>query len=142
MLVNRAVDWTQNYRAPDVVVNLNTTTARFHGTHWEGGPDFAVEIASPNDRVWDKLDFYAKVSTRELLILDRNPWRLTLLRLNKDRMAEVGCSTLEANDELFSEVIPFSFRLVRRTYGPAVEITNLSDGKISYAPENAPPPMA
>ncbi len=135
---DRADGWTQNYRGPDVVVYLHTTTAKFHGTHWEGGPDFAVEIASDNDRTWDKLDFYAQVNTRELLIVDRNPWRLTLLRPAAGKMAEVGCSKLEDQAELVSAIIPFSFRLVKRTYGPAIEIKNLTDGQISYAPEDPP----
>jgi Uma2 family endonuclease len=137
---DRAVDWTKNYRGPDVVVYLNTTTAKFHGTHWEGGPDFAVEVASENDRTWDKLEFYAKVNTRELLIVDRNPWRLTLLRLDAGAMQEVGSSQLSDNSELVSAVIPFSFRLVTRSYGPAIEIKNLTDGQISYAPEDPPLP--
>jgi Uma2 family endonuclease len=139
---DRAVDWAQNYRCPDVVVYLNNTTAKFHGTHWEGGPDFAVEVASPNDRTWEKLSFYAKVKTRELLIIDRKPWKLTLLRLADDQMVEVGESTLLASEELRSEVIPFDFRLVNRPYGPAIEIQNLVDGQVSHAPEEGPPPRA
>jgi Uma2 family endonuclease len=139
---DRAEDWTKNYRGPDVVVYLNTTTARFHGTHWEGGPDFAVEVASENDRTWEKVDFYAQVKTGELLIVDRNPWQLTLLRLDGNKMIEVGCSTPTTSEKLVSKVIPFTFRLVTRSYGPAIEITNHSDGQISYAPADAPPPMA
>jgi Uma2 family endonuclease len=139
---DRAEDWTKNYRGPDVVVYLNTTTAKFHGTHWEGGPDFAVEVASENDRTWEKIDFYAQVKTRELLIVDRNPWQLTLLRLDGSKMSEVGSSTAAANEKLVSAVIPFSFRLVTRPYGPAIEITNQGDGQISYAPAEAPPPIA
>jgi hypothetical protein len=121
---------------------LNNTTAKFHGTHWEGGPDFAVEVASDNDHTWEKLAFYAKVKTRELLIVDRKPWKLTLLRLADDQMVGVGESTLLVSKELRSDVIPFQFRLVNRPYGPAIEIQNRVDGQISYAPEEGPPPRA
>lgn len=137
---DRAEDWKSNYRCPDVVVFLATTTAIFHGTHWQGGPDFAVEVASDNDRTWDKLQFYAKVSTRELLIVDRNPWQLTLLRLINAEMKEVGVSTLEKSEELRSEVIPFAFRMVTKSNYPTIEITNLSNGEISYAPNDPPLP--
>ncbi|WP_425616522.1 Uma2 family endonuclease [Anatilimnocola sp. NA78] len=111
---DRQTDWTKNYRCPDVVVYLNSTTARFHGTHWEGGPDFAIEVVSPNDRTWDKLDFYAKIGTRELLIIDRDPWEITLLRLEADKLTESGRSNLTNGQELLSQTIPFSFRLVSR----------------------------
>lgn len=137
---DRGENWTSNYRCPDVVVYLNTTSAKFHGSHWEGGPDFAVEVASEKDQTWEKLGFYAKVSTRELLIVDRNPWRLTLLRLDNGMMKEVGRSLNEDNAELISNVIPFGFRLINRSYGPAIQIRNLTDGQVSYAPADPPLP--
>src|SRR5438094_7815128 len=44
---DREEDWQFNYRCPDVVAFLRESTARNCGTHWLGGPDFAVEILSP-----------------------------------------------------------------------------------------------
>ena len=67
-------DWTRNYRIPDVAVYLNDTSARDEGSHWLGGPDLAIEIVSPEDLSREKLPFYAKVGTREVLIVDRDPW--------------------------------------------------------------------
>src|SRR3954451_11146707 len=61
-------DWKDNYRCPDVVVVLNGGRAEDHGTHWFGGPDFAVEIVSKKDRSRDKFDFYSSVGVRELLL--------------------------------------------------------------------------
>ncbi len=136
---DRAEGWTENFRCPDVVVFLHTTAARFHGTHWEGGPDFAVEIVSENDHTRDKLDFYAKVRTHELLIVERKPWKLLLLRLSGDQLVEAGTSTLDQSEALDSSVIPFRFELVTRPYGPAIKITNRTDGQVAYAPEEAPP---
>src|SRR3954467_7336334 len=42
-------DWTKNYRCPDVAVFLEGTAAQNRNTFWLGGPDFAVEIVSPDD---------------------------------------------------------------------------------------------
>ena len=59
-------------------------------TFWFGGPDFAVEIVSPGDRSREKLDFYAKVGTRELLLVDRKPWSLELYRLDGEKLSASG----------------------------------------------------
>jgi Uma2 family endonuclease len=58
---DREEGWEFNYRVPDVAVFLAGTAARDCGAHWLGGPDFAVEIASPEDDIRDKLPFYASV---------------------------------------------------------------------------------
>ena len=73
---DREEDWINNYREPDVAVFLEGTTARDMGTHWLGGPDLAIEILSLGDPAREKLDFYAKVHVRELLVVDRDPWRM------------------------------------------------------------------
>ena len=71
----------QNYRIPDLIVYLNTNPARDRDTHYVGGPDFALEVVSPGEDGTAKLDFYAAVGTREVLVIDRDPWALTLYRL-------------------------------------------------------------
>ena len=78
---DREEKWTSNYRVPDVTVFLNDNPAENRNTHWFGGPDLAIEIVSDNDKSRKKLDFYASVATRELLIVDRAPWQLELFRL-------------------------------------------------------------
>src|SRR5688500_17695917 len=78
----RVAGWKQNYRCPDVVVALAGGRAQDCGTHWCGGPDFVVEIRSPSEDPRDKLDFYAAVGTREVLVIDRDPWGLELFRLD------------------------------------------------------------
>src|SRR5947208_2074247 len=47
-ITDREENWEKNYRCPDVVVFLPGNPAQDRGTHWYGGPDFAVEIISPN----------------------------------------------------------------------------------------------
>lgn len=83
---DRSDDWERNYRIPDISVFLNDTTAVDRGSYWQGGPDLAVEVVSPGDQSRAKLDFYASVHTRELLILDREPWQLEFYRLSSNSL--------------------------------------------------------
>ena len=98
-------------------------------THWCGGPDVAIEIVSPNDRSRKKIPFYQSVSTRELLIVDRRPWRLTLFRLVDGKLGEVGESTLPDPQVLASEVVPLSFQLAQVAEKPAILVKHLQDGR-------------
>lgn len=106
-------NWKQNFRCPDVAVFLADTKATCQETHWLGGPDFAVEIRSRGDRSRKKLPFYAKIGTRELLIIDRHPsWALELYRLQPEgTLASTGRATLEVPHPLTSEVLPLTFTL-------------------------------
>jgi Uma2 family endonuclease len=124
---DRVEQWEHNFRCPDVVVYLNGTTARNFNTHWLGGPDFAVEVVSPNDRTREKFGFYAKVGTRELLMVDRDPWILELYRLQDGVLRLVGKSSLNRPDFLISEVLPFSFCLIKGDNRPMIEVAH-ADG--------------
>jgi Uma2 family endonuclease len=124
---DREDQWEHNFRCPDVVVYLQGTTARDLGTHWLGGPDFAVEVVSPNDRSRQKFDFYAKVGTRELLVVDRDPWILELYRLQDGILRLVAKSSPDRPDLLISEVLPLTFRLVASDPRPRIEIAH-ADG--------------
>jgi Uma2 family endonuclease len=109
---DRKQGWEQNYRVPDVAVLLPNSTAEDCGTHLRGGPDFAVEITSRGDKVHEKLPFYEKVRTRELLIVDRKPWSLDLHRLADEQLGLVGVSTATGDFTLKSDVVPFTFCIV------------------------------
>ena len=120
---DREIHWKKNYRGPDVVVFLEGTTAVNRDSFWFGGPDFAVEVVSKGDRSRKKLDFYAKVNVRELLLVDRFPWGLELYR-NRDGVMElVGRSTVEESSELVSDVLPVSFRLNSGKDRPIIEVS-------------------
>jgi Uma2 family endonuclease len=108
---DRILEWEHNYRCPDVAVFLNDSSAECHDTFWYGGPDFAIEIVSPNDRTRDKLEFYASVNTRELLVIDRDPWSLELYRLHEGEMQLTGRCTPDAPEPLASEVLPLTWNL-------------------------------
>lgn len=128
---DREANWKSNYRIPDVVVVLPNGAARDCGTHWCGGPDFCVEIASPSDRSRDKLDFYAQIGVRELLLIDRDPWALELYRLSGRRLELVGRSDVGKPDALISTVLPVSFRLAAGTNRPAIEVAH-RDGVLRW----------
>jgi Uma2 family endonuclease len=126
---DREHGWKKNYRCPDVVVFLNDSQAVNCDTFWLGGPDFAVEIVSPGDRSREKLDFYAKVGTRELLLIDRKPWSLELYRLAGETLLRVGKSTLAKRDWLTSEVVPLKWRLVAGKSRPEIEAVHRTSRK-------------
>jgi Uma2 family endonuclease len=119
----------ENYREPDFAIFLKGTRAQNRGTYWLGGPDFGVEIRSPNDRTCEKLDFYAQVGTGELLVICRNPWKLELYRRDGGVMRLVGQSTLDAPEVLQSDVIPLSFRLIPGDVRPRIEVVHSEGGQ-------------
>jgi Uma2 family endonuclease len=126
---DREKGWTKNYRIPDVLVFLIGNSAKDCGTHWCGGPDLAVEIVSPGDKPKQKLTFYAKVKTRELLIVDRDPWSLELYQLKSGKMRFVGhCD--EANPAvLASAVLPLTFQLQPATPRPKILVAHTPTGQ-------------
>lgn len=121
---DREEGWLHNYRIPAVVLVYPGSAARDCGTHWCGGPDFCVEIASPGDRSRDKLDFYADIGVRELLLIDRDPWGLELYRLANRRLELVGESDCSAAVSIPSDVVSVSFRLVVGAPRPKIEVTH------------------
>jgi Uma2 family endonuclease len=126
---DREHGWKKNYRCPDVVVFLNDSKAVNCDTFWFGGPDFAVEIVSPGDRSREKLDFYAKVGTRELLLVDRKPWSLELYRHDGEKLVLTGKSTLAKRDWLTSDVVPLKWRLVAGKSRPEIEAVHRTSRK-------------
>jgi Uma2 family endonuclease len=126
---DRVEEWHKNYRVPDVAVYLSGNPARNCGTHMCGGPDLAVEILSKGDLARKKLDFYAKIGTREVLILDRYPWTLELYRMNNGQLILVGVTTPGKLEPLTSEVFPLSFRLVPGEGRPTLEVARIDGGQ-------------
>jgi Uma2 family endonuclease len=89
----------------------------------------AVEIVSEDDRSRDKIPFYARVGTRELLVIDRDPWSLELFRLSGGELRSIGTATLENGLVLASETLPLTFRLVRGDDRPSILVTHTPDGR-------------
>jgi Uma2 family endonuclease len=126
---DREDDWRLNYRVPDAAVFLPGTKARDKKTYWLGGPDKAVEIMSPGDRTREKLPFYEKIGTRELLLVDRDPWALELYRLRGKKLKLVGRCTLDAPKVLESRVLPLNYTLVKGKRRPRIQVTHRETGQ-------------
>lgn len=116
-------DWTKNYRCPDVAVRLEGGRAEIRDSYWLGGPDFLVEVVSPDDQTYEKLPFYESIGTREALVIERRPWTLLLYRLTHGKLVEAGRSTLENGVQLSSEVVPLSFGLFAGQTRPQIEVS-------------------
>jgi hypothetical protein len=126
---DREKGWKKNYRIPDVLVFLRGNLAKNCHTHWRGGPDLAVEIVSPGDQPRKKLDFYAAVGTRELLILDRDPWAQELYQLRRGKLHSIGRSEIPQSATLASKVLPLSFRLLKGSPRPVIRMTHTATGQ-------------
>lgn len=120
---------TKNYRIPDVLVCLAGNSAVDHVTHWVGGPDLVVEIISPGEDALAKLDFYAEVGSRELLVIDRDPWRLELFQLKDGVLEPAGESDLANPAVLNSVVLPLTFQLRAGPTRPVIHMTHTATGQ-------------
>jgi hypothetical protein len=118
-----------NYRCPDVAVFLHGGTAVNRGTHWFGGPDFAVEIVSEDDATHDKLDFDASVGVRELLIIERDPWALEVFRLQDGRLQVAGRATVDDRAVLTSGVVPLAFHLIAGEPRPRLVVDRIGSNQ-------------
>ena len=128
-VTDREDNWEKNFRCPDVAVYLAGNPSVDRDTHWFGGPDLAVEIISRGEDPHAKLGFYAAVGTRELLVVNRRPWRLELFRLHGGTLREVGISTVEDGKTLASAAVPFTWRLVARQDRPFIETVCVETGQ-------------
>lgn len=126
---DRVKGWKKNYRIPDVAVFLKGGKARNCGTHWYGGPDFATEIISPNDRSRKKIPFYSKIGVQELLLVDREPWSLVLYRRRGQRLVKMGLNDLERTKPLHSQVLALTFRLLPGEERPGIEVVHTSSDR-------------
>ena len=64
--------WPHDYRVPDLVLLMPD---RFHvdrNEYFDGAPTVAVEIHSEGDEAYEKLNFYARIGTPEVWIIDRD----------------------------------------------------------------------
>jgi Uma2 family endonuclease len=110
-VTDRADDWQYNFRCPDIAVMLPGCAAKDIDVAILGGPDFLVEIMSPYDKTMEKLDFYAGIGVRELLVVDRESKELELFALGNSKLQSTGKSMAENPVAVHSTVLPLSFQL-------------------------------
>jgi Uma2 family endonuclease len=64
--------WPNDYRIPDILMLTRKNFGIDKGTHFEGPADGVVEIHSPGDEAYEKLEFYAKLGVGEVWIIHRD----------------------------------------------------------------------
>jgi Uma2 family endonuclease len=78
-----------------------------HNGYFHGGPDAVVEIRSPDDEAYEKLDYYFKVGVQEVWVIDRDSKRPEICEQaaggHQQRKAD-------ANGWLCSDVVGAEFR--------------------------------
>jgi Uma2 family endonuclease len=108
---------------------LKTTRAVNHDRFWHGGPDFVIEIVSPRDQTREKLGFYGAVGTRELLVVDRDPWQLELYRLDGKELALVATSRLPDESWLSCGVVGLRMRLRAGSDRPRISVCGAASAR-------------
>lgn len=109
-VTDRPDGWRKNFRIPDLSVRLPGNRAENRDTHWLGGLDLVIEIVSPGDRSEQKLGFYASVGTREVLLVERDAWRLRLFRAADGAMGPAGEVSID-DDPIRTETVDLSWSL-------------------------------
>jgi Uma2 family endonuclease len=67
-----AANWTNNFRAPDLVL-LSADRLKYDRNEYISGPPLVcVEVHSPNDEAYEKLPFYAGLGVPEVWIIHRD----------------------------------------------------------------------
>ena len=108
---------------------LESNPAKDCGTHMCGGPDFALEVLSPNDRSREKFDFYAAIGTREVMMIDRDPWSMELYRLDERRMELVAKLVPDDGAAVVSLIAPLQFSMHARPTRPIIKIVHITTGE-------------
>jgi len=80
---------SNDYRVPDRGLHRALPATAFVDT-----AAMVIEIVSPDDETWDKLEFYAVHGVDELLIVDPVARTVTLMALGQPGYVEVDASTL------------------------------------------------
>jgi Uma2 family endonuclease len=102
--------WPDDYRIPDLLL---LTPDRFyidHNEYFEGPPLVVVEIHSPGDEAYEKLDFYAEIGVPEAWIIDRDSRKPEVFELKRGEYVAAA-----VNDEgwLVSRATGIRFRTKR-----------------------------
>lgn len=62
----------KDYRIPDLILLTRDRFGIDHNEYFEGAPLVVVEIHSPGDEAYEKLDFYARLGVPEVWIIHRD----------------------------------------------------------------------
>jgi len=136
--VNHGTHWTGG---PDLVIEIILQAVRFVQVDRELARPVLplVELAqdiskrrrhiSPHDVVRDKLTFYGKIGTRELIIVDRGPWQLERYQLVGEHLVLAGTSNPENPAWLACDTVPLKCRLQSGNPRPRIEVQSVASDK-------------
>ncbi len=110
--------WNSADRVPDILVCVGRRATK-RKTYWSGPIDLPVEVVSPEDPTREKLSFYGRLGVRELLVIDREPWGLSLYRGSSGKMRKA-----RESQRITSAALGLSFRLVEGSPRPRIEATH------------------
>ena len=79
----------RNYRIPDLILVTAGNFDLNRGEYFEGAPDVAIEIYSPGDESYDKLDFYAELGVPAVWIIHRDTKEPEIFVLKRGRYRKI-----------------------------------------------------
>lgn len=129
---DRKTGWKRNYLSPEVMVFLPGNKAVELQTHYQGGPDFLVEIVSPGDLSLKKLPFFAEVGVQEVLLVDPGKSMISLYRRSGDGWASAEIARVDDQSWLTSGLLPveYSFQSAAGDKKPHVVVRHTLDDRI------------
>lgn len=128
---DRDEGWDKNYRIPDVAVFMAGSKAVDRGAYWRGGPDLAIEIVSEGDRSRDKLEFYAEIGTKELLVIDPDPWQLEMYSLAGGVLQSQEPVEVDGAEAISNAIdVGFSLKTDSGNDRPAIQISDKQSSSV------------
>jgi Uma2 family endonuclease len=77
--------WPNDYRIPDLVLVSPERFGIDRNEYFEGAPDVVIEIRSPGDETYGKLEFYSRLGVPEVWVIDRDSKAPKIYVLQADR---------------------------------------------------------
>lgn len=96
----------ENYRIPDLTFVKSEQLIAADGIRG-GGPDAVIEVRSPGDESYDKLPFYARIGTGEVIVIHRDTKGVEVFRPAGDGFAVVDA---DADGWVLSQEMGVAFR--------------------------------
>lgn len=107
-----------DYRVPDLVVTRPEHRTR-RGV--EGGAELVIEVLSPGDETYEKLDFYAAFPVREVLVVNPDSRVVELFVLRGGKLhAVVADETGRVRSQVLG--VTFATRVAAGAEGPKLEV--------------------
>lgn len=107
-----------DFRIPDISVVLSGSKAHLEGNYIAGGPDFIIEIRSPDDETYEKIGWYAKQGVRDLVVINRDTKHVEHYKLSQGELVLQASSPHAA---IYS-IVPIIIKTVYEPKGNKIEV--------------------